>query len=97
MACIQEHDWVTCYGLYPMLREDENCELVEVRLLLCLLVSILYLIKGMEMRCFHEQKQALEEQSHQILDFILGSIYFTSTFCRTADGFLCFYSYVSVK
>jgi len=27
---IKDHDWVTCYGLYPMLKEDENCELIEV-------------------------------------------------------------------
>jgi len=30
LSQIKEHDWVTCYGLYPMPKEDENCELVEV-------------------------------------------------------------------
>lgn len=27
---IKEHDWVTCYGVYPMLQEEENCQLIEV-------------------------------------------------------------------
>jgi hypothetical protein len=43
------------------------------------------------MCCSHEQKQALKEQSRQILDFISGSMYLTNTFCRTADGFSMFF------
>lgn len=27
---IKEHDWVTCYAVYPMLQEEENCQLIEV-------------------------------------------------------------------
>lgn len=27
---IKEHDWVTGYGVYPLLKEDDNCQLVEV-------------------------------------------------------------------
>jgi len=30
LAEIKEHDWVTCYGLYPMPAEEEHCELIEV-------------------------------------------------------------------
>ena len=28
---IKEHDWVTMYGLNPLLKEEENCQLIEVR------------------------------------------------------------------
>jgi [calcium/calmodulin-dependent protein kinase] kinase len=27
---IKEHDWVTMYGLNPLLKEEENCQLIEV-------------------------------------------------------------------
>lgn len=27
---IKNHDWVTGYGVYPMMDEDENCQLIEV-------------------------------------------------------------------
>ena len=30
---IKEHDWVTMYGLNPLLKEEENCQLIEVRIL----------------------------------------------------------------
>ena len=30
LAEIKEHAWVTAYGVYPMLEEEENCELIEV-------------------------------------------------------------------
>ena len=30
LAEIKEHSWVTAYGVYPMLEEEENCELIEV-------------------------------------------------------------------
>ena len=29
---IKEHDWVTMYGLNPLLKEEENCQLIEVSL-----------------------------------------------------------------
>ena len=29
---IKEHDWVTMYGLNPLLKEEENCQLIEVRI-----------------------------------------------------------------
>ena len=29
---IKEHDWVTMYGLNPLLKEEENCHLIEVSL-----------------------------------------------------------------
>ena len=31
LAEIKEHDWVTMYGLNPLLKEEENCQLIEVR------------------------------------------------------------------
>ena len=30
LAQLKEHPWVTGYGVYPMLEEEENCELIEV-------------------------------------------------------------------
>merc|ERR1712106_1267634 len=27
---IKNHDWVTGYAVYPMMDEDENCQLIEV-------------------------------------------------------------------
>jgi len=30
LAEIKEHDWVTMYGLNPLLKEEENCQLIEV-------------------------------------------------------------------
>ena len=32
LAEIKEHDWVTMYGLNPLLKEEENCQLIEVSL-----------------------------------------------------------------
>ena len=29
---IKDHDWVTMYGLNPLLKEEENCQLIEVSL-----------------------------------------------------------------
>ena len=29
---IKDHDWVTMYGLNPLLKEEENCQLIEVRI-----------------------------------------------------------------
>ena len=31
LAEIKDHDWVTMYGLNPLLKEEENCQLIEVR------------------------------------------------------------------
>jgi len=30
LSDIKEHDWVTMYGLSPLLKEEENCHLIEV-------------------------------------------------------------------
>ena len=30
MAQLKEHPWVTGYGVYPMLDEEDNCTLIEV-------------------------------------------------------------------
>ena len=30
LAEIKEHSWVTGYGVYPMMEEEENCTLIEV-------------------------------------------------------------------
>ena len=30
LADIKVHPWVTMYGLHPMLKEEENCQLIEV-------------------------------------------------------------------